>query len=182
MSEFFYDKTDIYYKTHGICVICGKPMTHQPEHWSLEHFIPRAIYKWVPNPILTKKIESFANLFIVHPRCNFIKDSALPTTHSIYTMHASLSVMREVDRIYSEVKPFINQYKALKQEVWKNQHKKCFFCQKKLSFSQAILRRKHDNEPRSRQNAMCLCTRCSRDLGTPKQLIKEVIVIKKSQS
>lgn len=177
VSDFDYDKTDIYYKTDGICVICGKPVGHT-RPWSLEHYIPRAIYKWVFDPILAQKIESFANLFIVHPACNFHKDSALPTTHRIQAMHAPLPVIREVETLYEDIKPFVVRYRVLKQRIWESQQKQCYFCHKTLTFSQAILRRKHTDKPRTEHNAMCLCSKCSRNLGSPKQLISTVIVVK----
>ena len=65
-----------YNKTNGICVICGKKLSDDENLWSVDHSIPRAIYKWIKDDDEARSIiESEKNIFIVHPYCNFAKDS-----------------------------------------------------------------------------------------------------------
>ena len=78
MSKSLKLKIKTYEKTQGICIICCKMIEKRPAHWSLEHFLPRAIYKWLPDPELEARLESPANLFVVHKQCNLVKDSHLP--------------------------------------------------------------------------------------------------------
>lgn len=174
------DKIRIYQKTLGICIICGKPVPNEMRAWSLEHYIPRAIYKWVPNAYVQSQIESETNLFIVHERCNFQKDSTLPTLHTIDHLHASPAIKDELYDLYDDIKYAIYRYKAIKQAVWVSQDKCCAFCKKSLSFGKSILRRRDFDLPRTQNNAICLCFSCSLALNSPKHLIQSVTVIKKT--
>lgn len=84
---------EAYARTHGICVVCGKSLGGDESTWSADHFIPRAVYKWVPGKKLRTLIESADNIFITHPRCNLEKNSSVPTMASIGLMHADEDVL-----------------------------------------------------------------------------------------
>lgn len=77
---------EAYARTKGICVICGKPLTKDESKWSVDHFIPRAIYKWVKDEKTKELIESGKNTYVVHAHCNFAKDSTLPTNQVMRIM------------------------------------------------------------------------------------------------
>ena len=158
-------KRDAYAKVNGICVICGKKLSDNENEWSVDHFIPRAVYKWVPNKETESLIESGDNLFVVHPQCNYSKDSALPTNERIKTMHAERAVKAEVKELYRVSEQSLVKYNAIKQSTWDNQDRKCALCGKKIPLSAATLRRKDNKERRCRDNAMCLCENCNVKAG-----------------
>lgn len=180
MASSFKKKSFIYQKTNGICIICNHHITHDPVQWSLEHYIPRAIYKWLPNQELESKIESFANLFIVHHDCNFKKDCALPNLRKINELKLNDNIKNELLNLYASVSDSVAQYTAIKQSTWDSQHRKCYFCHRNTEFNFATLRRINNTLPRIRSNAMCLCFPCSVKAGNPNY--KKRMVQKKQQN
>ena len=150
-----------YARTKGVCVICGKPLPENERQWSVDHFIPRAVYKWVRDSQTKALIESGENIFIVHAHCNFDKDSALPTNRAIKDMHADREVKDDMRKLYKAAEGSIASYRAMKQSTLDAQGKKCAACGKRLSFNDATMRRIIDRKGRSRDNAMCLCERCN---------------------
>lgn len=158
---------EAYAKANGICVICGKKLSSDESKWSVDHFIPRAIYKWVPGRSMRELVESGQNIFVVHPQCNFSKDSSLPTNQSINTMHVSAEVKQEVKELYKEAEGSVIVYRAMKQSTLDMQERKCAICGKKLGLNDATLRRIDNRKSRKRENAMCLCDGCNRKAGNP---------------
>ena len=100
MSKSLKLKIKTYEKTQGICIICRKMIEKQPAHWSLEHFLPRAIYKWLPDPELEARLESLANLFVVHKHCNLAKDSHLPNVAQIRNLPVRAHIKDELEALY----------------------------------------------------------------------------------
>lgn len=170
----------IYQKTDGICIICNRPISLNPAQWSVEHYIPRAIYKWLPNQELEAKLESPTNLFIVHHDCNFKKDCALPNIKKINNLKINESVKTELRHLYKSVADSLAQYTAIKQSTWDSQQRKCYFCHRNITLNFATLRRINNNLPRSRNNAMCLCFYCSVKAGNP-HYKKRMVQNKKNQ-
>lgn len=154
-------KRDAYAKVNGICFICGQKLSNNEREWSVDHFIPRAVYKWVPNQELQSLIESENNIFVVHPKCNYSKDSELPTNKKINSMHAQEVVKNGIKELYKVSAPSIAEYNAIKQRAWDIQGQKCAFCGKKIPLNAATLRRRDNNKHRGRDNAMCLCDKCN---------------------
>ena len=171
-------KRDAYNRVNGVCFICGKKLSNNEIEWSVDHFIPRAVCKWVPNAKLQSLIKSGENIFIVHPECNYSKDSSLPTNKRIETMHAQNAVKAEVKELYRVSEPSLVKYKAIKQSTWDSQDRKCALCGKRIPLDAATLRRKNNKKPRCRDNAMCLCKNCNVKAGNPHY--KRVMVKKKN--
>ncbi len=166
-----------YKKTNGICVICGKRLSADENTWSVDHFIPRAIYKWIKDDEEARSIiESEKNIFVVHSYCNFAKDSSLPTNRNIDSMHAPESVKNSVRELYRRTEESVNKYRAIKQSTIDSQGRKCAMCGKKLELNDATLRRIDNKRGRNRENAMCLCDECNRLAGNPnykKRMVKK---------
>lgn len=162
-------KQRLYDKTAGICIICHKKISRHPEKWSVEHFIPRAIYKWVPSRNLKIILESSENLFIVHFHCNLKKDSALPSIKQITQLGVEDEIKDQIFRIYNFVEKEIMDYRAIKQQILTAQQEKCAFCDKPINMHTATLRRRDNKQPRVVENAMCLCVRCNRATDTKKR-------------
>ena len=154
-------KQQLYEKTAGRCIICDKRIANSTHQWSVEHFIPRAIYKWLPNATLKKNLESYANLFIVHIACNNFKDSSLPTLNQLQALKLQDRDKKHLLTMYITVETDIQAYRVLKQSVWNRQLCKCLSCQKMMSLSEATLRRFDSEQPRGHDNAMCVCFGCS---------------------
>lgn len=165
MDKLF--KQKIYKKTQGICIFCGKKLSSDGLDWSVEHFFPRAIYKWIPNPEVSKVLESLSNLFIVHIPCNISKDSRLPNLKNIHALHANDDIKANLHALYIHIESAIKDYHNLKNNQWLTQQKCCGFCQKPVKLVRTTLRRKHNDLPRSAENAICLCYRCSMKANNP---------------
>ncbi len=155
-----------YERTNGICVICGKKLSPDENTWSPDHFIPRAVYKWIPNQETKKAIESEENIFIVHPKCNLRKNSTLPSNRVISYMHASQSVKNSVKSICKQTEDSVSEYRKLKQNTLNNQNGRCASCGKKLCLDTSTLRRINNRKDRVESNAMCLCDKCNVLAGT----------------
>ena len=149
-----------YAKTNGICIVCGRPLSRDESKWTVDHFIPRAVYKWVPDKNTKRLIESGKNLFIVHPRCNFRKGSDLPTNDSIREMYASVSIKEGMHTIYKKAETSVAAYRSMKQSTLASQGRKCAVCGRTLGLNAAVMRRRDDEKERCRENAVCLCERC----------------------
>ncbi|MBR0410473.1 MAG: hypothetical protein IJI25_05660 [Eubacterium sp.] len=160
---------EAYARVKGICIICGKKLSASESRWSVDHFIPRAIYKWVPDKKTKELIESVDNIFVVHPQCNFSKDSALPTNQAIKNMHAEKKVKDTMRDLYKEAEDSIVAYRAMKQSTLDGQKKRCAICGKQLSLNNATMRRINNHKGRNRENAMCLCDKCNIRAGSPGQ-------------
>lgn len=158
-------KREAYKKANGVCFICGKKLSKKESEWSVDHFIPRAVYKWAPNEKVQNRIESGDNIFIVHPECNYSKDSALPTNKSINAMYAKEAIKAGIKELYRESEQSLVKYKAVKQSTLASQDRKCALCGKNISLNTATLRRKDNRKPRCRENAMCLCENCNIKAG-----------------
>lgn len=170
---------EAYARTNGICVICGKKISPNEKEWSVDHYIPRAVYKWVPGKMSKDLIESQDNLFIVHQKCNFSKDSALPTNQAIKSMHATKEIKDKTLELQHKIQDGVDSYRAIKQSTISAQGNKCAVCGKKLTFNDATLRRISNNKGRNRDNAMCVCERCNIKAGTSEQKRKMVKKITK---
>ena len=153
---------EAYARTNGKCIICGKTISKNEADWSVEHFVPRAIYKWVHDKNAEKIIESGDNIFIVHPRCNFKKDSSIPTNQLIKSMHADKKTKDEMRDLYKNLEDSVGSYRAIKQSTLSGQDNKCALCGKKLTFNDSTLRRINNRKGRNKSNAMCLCERCNK--------------------
>lgn len=151
----------VYQKTNGICIICQKQVSKNHKTWSVEHYIPRAVYKWVPKKEVRDIVESLDNLFIVHKQCNHNKDAELPTKKSILDLPINQALKKDVLAMYQNIGPEITLYRRIKQRVLSSQQYQCFFCQRKIHLPNCTLRRKDNQQGRVVDNAMCLCFRCS---------------------
>ena len=157
---------EAYARTNGICVICGKPLSKDESKWSVDHFIPRAVYKWVQDDQTKNLIESSDNIFVVHPYCNYDKDSTLPTNQSINEMHAEKEVKDGMRELYKHTEESVRNYRAIKQSTLDAQDRKCALCGKRLSLSDATMRRISNKKGRNKENAMCLCDKCNVRAGS----------------
>ncbi len=160
---------DAYNRTNGICFICGKPLPSDEKEWSVDHFIPQAIYKWTKDKEAKELIRSNENLFIVHPKCNYSKDSALPTKKAISQIKAGQDVKKKLNKLYSQVQENVDEYRSIKQKTFAAQDSKCAICGKKLKIENSTLRRINNNKGRNVQNAMCLCINCNTRAGSSSQ-------------
>lgn len=166
MSVSIYRQRKAYARTKGICVICGKPISRDESAWSVDHFIPRAIYKWVPGIRIQRLIESGDNIFIVHPRCNYKKDSALPTNRLIKSMHADDEILDSMRALYKEAEEGVVAYRAIKQSTLDSQGRRCAICGRRISLNDSTMRRINNRRGRTKDNAMCLCNRCNAKAGS----------------
>lgn len=157
-----YIRRKAYARTHGRCAICGKPVSRNERQWSVEHFLPRAIYKWVPGKRIHDLIESSDNIFIVHRECNVDKGSDLPTKQMIENFGADAKTKRRMQRLRQEAQADIDAYRAMKQSVLERQGRRCAGCGRPISFGDATMRRIDSDGERTKENAMCLCERCNR--------------------
>ena len=161
-----------YAKTNGICVICGKPIKNDPSDWSVDHFVPQAVSKWSKNPKLQGKIGGEDNLFVVHPSCNYKKDSALPTNQSIRALHADKDIKDELKELYKSVETDVAQYRSMKQRVLALQNYRCKTCGKKITLNSCTLRRINNDKSRIAENAMCMCSACNIKAGSETEKAK----------
>lgn len=171
-------KKIVYRKTDGICIICGKKVSNDPKKWSIEHYIPRAVYKWVPNQKLKNTLESESNLFIVHKKCNAKKDAELPTINAIRNLPVNDILKADIIKLYKDIHDSLLTYRTIKQRVLARQKNQCFFCKKIISLFDATLRRQNNNKSRTANNAMCLCSFCSMRAGNPRYkaiMVKKII-------
>ncbi|QMT31619.1 hypothetical protein [Alysiella filiformis] len=152
--------------SNGICILCNKPILSH-EKWSVEHFIPRAIYKWIPKPEIEWQVESDANLFAVHMDCNLNKNAEIPTVRTINALRVAPSVKEKLLLVYWAIYDDIEAYRSMKQSVWAKQNGACAFCEKAIRLTKATLRRIDNRFERSRENAMCLCFHCSLRAARP---------------
>ena len=152
---------EAYARMNGICVICGKRISEDETQWSVDHFIPRAIYKWVPNDATKKALESDDNLFVVHRRCNYKKCADLPSTDKIKNMHADEKTKDSMQNLYKNVESSVKAYRGIKQSTFDSQDRKCAACGKRIKLEDATLRRIDNHSGRVRDNAMCLCAECN---------------------
>ena len=150
-----------YERTKGICVICGKPLSRYESKWTVDHFIPRAVYKWVPDKKIKRITMNRDNLLIVHGRCNLNKGSVLPTNRMIDEMYAEEDVKESLRRLYKKAEENIIRYRAIKQSTLDSQDKRCAACGRRISLNHSVMRRVDDSQPRSRENAMCMCEKCN---------------------
>ena len=164
----------IYKKTHGICIICSKKIVCDCNQWSLDHYIPRAIYKWIPDQDLRNKLESLDNLFIVHRKCNINKDANLPTLKDIHNLPIDNDLKSNMVNFYQSVEDRLIQYQALKQGVLTTQKFRCLFCKRTISVFNSTLRRIDNKKLRVMDNAICLCFFCSVRAGNSKYKQKMV--------
>lgn len=151
-----------YAYTDGKCVICGKLLPPDPDEWSVDHFVPQAIRKWIPGRRIRDLVDRQDNLFVVHPKCNFSKGSDLPTNAMISGMHASAKVKRGMRRLRQAAQKDIDAYRRLKRDVLRKQGYRCPGCGRHIDLSTATMRRIDDTSARTKRNAMCLCERCNR--------------------
>lgn len=168
-----------YQNSNGICILCNQPILSH-EKWSVEHFIPRAIYKWIQKPEVELQVESAANLFAVHMDCNLKKDAEIPTVNTINSLNVSQTIKDELLLVYREIYDSIEQYRSMKQSVWAKQECSCAFCKKRIRLVKATLRRINNQLERTRENAMCLCFHCSLKASHPEY--KKKMVDKKQLS
>lgn len=147
-------------KTCGICIICAEPLSTAAQS-SIEHFIPRAIYKWIGRPNLKQQLESPANLFLVHGKCNFYKNAELPTPHAINALPVGEHIKNELMQLYRTVETAIDRYRSIKHSTLAAQKGRCAFCERPPALQDATLRRKNNHLERIAENAMCLCFKCS---------------------
>ena len=169
---------EAYARTKGICVICGMPISKDERKWSIDHFIPRAVYKWVRDDQAKELIESGDNIFIVHTHCNYDKDSTLPSNQVIKDMHADKAVKNTMRDLYKEAEESVVSYRAMKQSTLDAQDKKCAICGKTLTLNEATMRRVNNKKSRSRENAMCLCEKCNVKAGSSgnkKRMVKKMV-------
>lgn len=166
-------KVLVYQKTNGICIICKKAVNDK-EKWNMEHYIPRAIYKWIPSPTLKQSIESLDNLFIVHQKCNHHKNADLPTITAIQHLSISDTLKTALIQLYQSIEKEISAYNNIKQNILLSQRSRCFFCHRKIHLSNSTLRRKDNQKQRVADNAMCLCFSCSVKAGRPSYKSKMV--------
>ena len=166
---------DAYNRTNGICFICGKPLPKNEKEWSVDHFIPQAIYKWTKDKEAKELIRSNENLFIVHAKCNYSKDSALPTKKAISQINADNKVKKTLNELHSKVQESVDEYRSIKQKTFALQDNKCAICGKALTLNNSTLRRINNNKNRSAKNAMCLCMNCNTQAGSSSQKNKMTV-------
>ena len=142
-------------------MICGKKVTHDENRWSVDHFIPRAVYKWIPDERLKTRLESVENVFVVHEGCNFDKDSLIFTVSEIKKLKVDAIVRDDLYKLYKDSEESINEYRSMKQRTLDLQKRKCAFCEMDLLFKDATMRRIDRKNKRTKDNAMCVCSRCN---------------------
>lgn len=163
----------IYRKTQGICILCGKKV-HKPRSninahtqmkgrrsFTIEHYFPKAIHKWIQQPHLKSHIEHLNNLFIVHRKCNMKKDSQIPKMKDIRKLYVSPIIQEQLTMLYRTLYDGIVAYRAIKQSAWDRQQRVCFLCHNQIMIHQATLRRFDNKLERSRDNAICVCQTCN---------------------
>lgn len=167
-----------------MCIYCGEYIDiREPRGiaWSVEHIVPRTVYKWIertaPKSVVEncfRDIESLSNLAITHHHCNYACGCSLPTAESIKNNNYIPEPLKtEYLNSLQRLKPYVDKYLVILDYLLKKQKSKCGRCGCLLRIDQAVLRRRNVNKIRNIRNAIVLCPECSSQrisskYGTPR--------------
>ncbi len=145
------------------CAICGEKMEAGEE--SLEHFFPRALYKWGENILppeeyrtLYVQIESDDNIIFTHLLCNGAKEDAII---DIAPLHISGEERKRLLRLEKKIAPVVIRYRSMKSRLYEKQEGKCYCCHKEFGQEAIVLRRKDPDLLRVEENACLVCHSCN---------------------
>lgn len=156
----------------GVCIYCGKHIDMGEQRgvsWSLEHVVPRAVYKWVER-VMSKDevnkcfelIDSKDNLAITCCSCNVRRGSLLPSVDSVISnKYMSDDLKSMYINTIAGLQKYMDIYKAVIDISYKRQNCKCARCGSFLPLSQATLRRRNKNKLRTVKNGMLVCPYCN---------------------
>ena len=143
------------------CILCGELIGNDTQHWSVEHFIPRALAKWCPSDKVDAVVYSDDNIFIVHKDCNEKKDSLSPTVNTVENFYADEEILSSLRRMCCSIADEISKYNYMKYRVCKDQNHRCYICGRYISVKGSTMRRIDNEFERDITNAMCVCSDCN---------------------
>lgn len=161
----------LYARQYGKCVYCGKLVDVAEQRgvaWSIEHIVPRAVFKWLERILLPREvdelfklIEDNNNIAITHYECNFTRGCSLPTVDGIKNM----SIPNDLEIIYlntlNKTQDYINIYRSIVNSTLEKQEYKCGRCGKLLYEDDTVLRRRRKDRIRNPKNAIAYCNCCN---------------------
>ena len=161
---------------NGVCIYCGKPISIDEQRgviWTVEHIIPRAVYKWLERclsvedcNLLYSLIDNKNNIAISHYSCNLQQGSSVPTEEDIDKLICSTTLKeRYKNQIRLSLK-FIELYDSVLDVVWSRQKCKCGKCGKILPKHYATIRRRNYGKNRTINNAIAVCYSCNMEIST----------------
>lgn len=148
-------------RTHGMCILCGRPLDENPGTWSVEHLIPQALAKWSRDDAVRRLVTSPRNIFVTHRDCNQRKDSTIPTKAELRDFHADEDVLADIRELYREALPAVNDYRLTKKRICDAQGHRCYICGKFVDVARSTLRRIDNGLERTPANGMCVCRDCN---------------------
>lgn len=165
----FSKKEEVNKNNNSCCYLCGEKINiykDDPTNWNIDHLLPIALLKWLPESKelgkLEEDIHSDKNLAIVHKRCNVIRDMKIITPDEFDKNKHSSNILKDNYReIYEKNKSLIKAFINLVKDVLQKQGNVCYGCGKPLSLKKATIRRIDDSLPRTIDNACCVCSNCN---------------------
>ena len=147
-----------------VCALCGEAIVS--DDLSMDHFVPRAVDKWVTKELRPKQrvkihsaILSQANLLSSHKGCNFAKLDAIMSIEELYIN--SKAELNRVTTTYTICQPAINRYLFYKKNVLDRQEGKCYICRQPLQGRSSTIRRINNVKERRWDNACIVCSECN---------------------
>ena len=148
---------------YNICALCGKPIFNKQ---TTDHIIPVAIFKWIQaanNSITQEELDELSaiighpmNKCKVHEHCNVVKSCSFEKP-----AYLSKEQSEVVDDLLTQAAPYIKSYTAFLDEMAALQRYGCYRCHLPVSDAYAVVRRLNNKAPRSKDNAMLLCSGCN---------------------
>lgn len=131
---------------------------------NVDHAVPRACVKWALgmssdelSPIIDA-LGSRDNILIMHEQCNTAKGVAF---HDLDNLNITDKAKSGISRVMKIAAPAILRYTFVLGTVLRRNNFRCKSCGVDLDVTTAVLRRLNSSKPRSLNNVVCLCNRCS---------------------
>lgn len=158
-----------------ICPLCGHELLPNA-NVNRDHLIPKAVFLWSKDLLnkqkyqaLKRYVNSHINIYLVHERCNYRKQSALLNLTEVKKMHFSEENMTKIIKMYTSLNSQLNCYRQKAIFLTKKQKSRCFKCRRKYGrksrrqlANQFVIRRIDPKKARSWENACLVCHKCNR--------------------
>lgn len=167
-----FDELEPLIKQTTVCPLCGESFTeitakNRRYYWSLDHIIPKAVFKWSLNKfpmdedVMFQLLDTMDNYAIVHTRCNMRKGNTLYVLNHLEELHCSESTLDMYRANIELASKYINYYRHLFTRIMNRQHNKCYCCGNRIQNKAPVIRRIDCNGKRIMKNAMLVCSSCN---------------------
>lgn len=167
-----YDELKPLIKQTTVCPLCGETFIkitaeNRRYYWSLDHIIPKAVFKWSLNKFPNDKdamaqlLDTMDNYAIVHTRCNVSKGNTLHVLNHLEDLHCSESTLDTYRANIEKASKYISYYRHLFTRVLNRQRSKCYLCGNPIQGMAPVMRRIDSNKKRTMKNAMLVCSSCN---------------------